>query len=299
MTACLLLLAAVAADPLGPGNHERKLTVDGRERSYLIHIPAKYDAAQKTPVVLVLHGAGMNAAMMVGFSGMNKKSDEAGFIAAYPNGTGIGPLCTFNCGGVKGKLAEFGADDVKYVGALLDDLQTVTNVDAQRVFATGMSNGGMMSYRLAAEMSDRIAAIAPVGGTLCQDECNPRRPVPVLHFHGTEDTIVPFDGPRDRAAKFVTFKSVDDSLAAWRKVNGCPAEPTITEFADKEDDGTQVIRKCYGPGKQGAEVVLIEITGGGHTWPGRSPPVSFIGKSTRDIAANDLIWEFFEKHALR
>ena len=87
MTACLLLLAAVAADPLGPGNHERKLTVDGRERSYLIHIPAKYDAAQKTPVVLVLHGAGMNAAMMVGFSGMNKKSDEAGFIAAYPNGT--------------------------------------------------------------------------------------------------------------------------------------------------------------------------------------------------------------------
>jgi polyhydroxybutyrate depolymerase len=294
-----LLLALLAADPLGPGDHNRTLTVDGRERTYFVHIPPKYDQNHPTPVVLVLHGATTNAAITVSFTGMSQKSDEAGFIAVYPNGTGLGPFLTWNAGGRQGKLAAESADDVKYVGLLLDDLATVANVDLQRVYATGMSNGGMMCYQLAAEMSDRIAAIAPVAGTVTADESKPKRPVPVMHFHGKADNIVPYDGLGNNAPKFLPFKSVEESISIWCKINGCPEMPTIIEFPDKKDDGTKVTEKCYGPGKDGAEVVLIEIEGGGHTWPGRKPPLRFLGNSTLDVSANDLMWEFFQKHPMK
>lgn len=299
MTTLLLLLVAIAGAPLTPGDHSRNLLVDGRERNYLVHVPANYDREKPTPVVLIFHGAGINATVTVALTGMNKKSEEAGFIAVYPNGSGFGPFLTFNAGGRQGKLAEGSADDVKYVGALLDDLAMVASVDSKRVFATGISNGGMMCYRLAAELSDRIAAIAPVAGTIALDECKPKRPVPVMHFHGKADTIVPFGGPDNRTPKFLTFKSVEQSIATWRELNECPAEPTVTEFPDKENDGTTVTRKCYGPGKDGAEVILIEIAGGGHTWPGMKAPVSLIGNSTLDISANELMWEFFQSHPLK
>jgi polyhydroxybutyrate depolymerase len=296
--AVLVLIAGLAADPLTAGDHNRKLTVDEQERTYLVHIPTNYDHNTPTPVVLIFHGAATNAAITVSFTGMSKKSDEAGFIAVYPNGTGLGPFLTWNAGGRKGKLAEESADDVKYVGLLLDDLATVANVDSRRVYATGMSNGGMMCYRLAAEMSDRIAAIAPVAGTVTVDESRPKRPVPVMHFHGKADNIVPFDGLGENAPKFLPFKSVEESVAIWCEINGCSDAPTITEFPDKEDDGTTVQQKRWS-GKDGAEVVLIVIEGGGHTWPGKEPPVEFLGKSTLDISANDLIWEFFQNHPMK
>ena len=295
----LMLIAAFTADPLTAGDHYRKLQVDQQERNYLVHIPTNYDHNKPTPVVLIFHGAATNAAITVHFTGMSKKSDEAGFIAVYPNGTGLGPLLTWNAGGRQGKLAEESADDVKYVGVLLDDLATVANVDAQRVYATGMSNGGMMCYRLAAEMSDRIAAIAPVAGTVTVDESKPKRPVPVMHFHGKADNIVPFDGLGHNAPKFLPFKSVEESIAIWRRIDGCPDAPKITEFPDIEDDGTTVQQQRYGPGKNDAEVVLIVIEGGGHTWPGKKSPIEFLGKSTLDISANNLIWEFFQKHPMK
>lgn len=297
--AVLVLIAVLAADSLTAGDHNRTLTVDDRERTYLVHVPTDYNHDKPTPVVLIFHGAATNAAITVSFTGMSKMSDEAGFIAVYPNGTGLGPFLTWNAGGRKGTLAEESADDVKYVGLLLDDLATVANVDPQRVYATGMSNGGMMCYRLAAEMSDRIAAIAPVAGTVTVDESKPKRPVPVMHFHGKADTIVPFDGPGENAPKFLPFKSVEESIAIWCEINGCPDEPTVTEFPDKEDDGTKVTMKCYGPGKDNSEVVLLDIEGGGHTWPGQKSPIGFLGNSTLDVSANDLMWEFFQKHPMK
>jgi polyhydroxybutyrate depolymerase len=230
----VLLLSLLAADPLAAGDHNRKLTVDDREGTYLIHIPTNYDHDQPTPVVLILHGAATNATITVSLTGMSQKSDEAGFIAVYPNGTGLGPLLTWNAGGRKGKLPEESADDVKYVGLLLDDLAKVANIDSQRVYATGMSNGGMMCYRLAAEMSDRTAAIAPVAGTVTTDESKPKRPVPVMHFHGKADDIVPYDGLGNNAPKFLPFKSVEESIAIWCQINQCPDQPTTTEFPDKE-----------------------------------------------------------------
>jgi polyhydroxybutyrate depolymerase len=278
------------------GDQLRRIEVGGRNRSYLVHLPPKHDPKKPAPVVLIFHGAATNASMMASFCGMNKKADEAGFVAVYPNGTGLGELLlTFN---TWDSLAKNKPDDVAFTAKLLDDLARTIAVDPNRVYATGMSNGGMMCYRLAAELSDRLAAIAPVAGTLAIEKCGPKRPVPVMHFHGTADTIVPFKGPNQQMPKFLKFKSVEDTVQTWVKLNGCPEKPKTADLPDVAKDGTTVTRKTYGPGRDGAEVVLYAIEGGGHTWPGQEPLVGFIGKSTKNINANDLIWEFFQRHPM-
>lgn len=294
-----LLVAGADAEPLEPGNHARQLTVDGDRRTYHVHVPKSYDRARPAPLVLAFHGGATNGNVMARYSGLDDKSDAAGFIVAYPDGTGrLRPLYTFNAG----SCCNFGkfrsVDDVEFTRALLDDLASVVNIDRQRVYATGISNGGMMAYRLAAELSDRIAAIASVAGPMCIDECRPTRPVSVLHIHGTDDKFVPYEGGVGEQIRFVPpFQSVEQSIKAWVKANGCPQTPLVEELPDRHDDGTTVTRTTYGPGDDGAEVILLTIHGGGHTWPSRPSP-NVLGKSTREISANDLIWEFFQRRRL-
>jgi polyhydroxybutyrate depolymerase len=286
------------AKPLGPGDHRRTLKSGQLERSYLVHLPANYQPGKATPVVLALHGAAMNGAMMEQFCGMNDCSDKNGFIVVYPNGTGVGPLLTWNAGAFSGRSAEGMPDDVQFIRQLLDDLATVATVDTKRIFACGLSNGGMMCYRLAAELSERIAAVAPVAGTLLLPECKPTRPVPLLHIHGLKDRIVKYEAPQGRGAALMRLRGVEDSVQTWVKLNGCSSEPR-SETISKPDDEMKVERRTYGAGKGGAEVVLIVIDEGGHTWPGRPAPVGFIGKSAMNISANDLIWEFFQRHPMK
>ena len=274
---------------------------DGWDRSYLVHVPPRYDPAKPTPVVLGFHGAMMNGGGMNLFSGLSKKSDEANFVVVYPNGTGLGDTVLFfnasaKPSGIPGKGPP---DDVGFTAAILDDLATIINIDKKRVFATGMSNGGMMSHRLAAELSDRIAAVAPVAGTLAVSNIKPTRPVPVMHFHGKSDAIVPYAGPKGRVPATMQFIGVDETIATWVKVNGCPPEPKVTQIPDKAGDGMPGTVKAYGPGKDGAEVVLVVIDNAGHTWPGREPIVGFIGKSGKNVIANDLMWEFFQRHPMK
>lgn len=283
---------------IGPGNSTRTIMVDKQQRTYVVHVPKSYDAKHPTPVVLALHGAAMNGSMMVWFSGLNKKAEEAGFIVIYPSGTGTGPFLVWNAGGFKGRMAEGKAEDVAFIRQLLDDLETVVTVDKKRVYACGMSNGGMMCYRLAAELSDRIAAIAPVAGTIAIDESKPKRPVPVIHFHGSKDNIVPFEIAKGKGPRFINFKGVDESIQTWVKLDGCDEKPKF-DVLSKEGDELKVTRQTYSGGKDGSEVVLVVIEEGGHTWPGQQPPVGFIGKSTRNFSANDLMWEFFQKHPLK
>lgn len=285
------------SEPLGPGDHTRTLMMGEQKQTYLVHIPKDYDPKKPASVVLALHGAGMNGSMMVWFSGLNKKSDEAGFIVVYPSGTGTGPFLVWNAGGFGGKLAEGRADDMAFIGKLLDDLGTVVKVDQQRVYACGMSNGGMMCYRLAAELSDRIAAIAPVAGTIAVEVSKPKRPVPVIHFHGSKDAIVPYETVKGKTP-FLKFKGVEESVRMWVRLNGCDETPKADTLS-KDGDEMTVTRKTYGGGKDGSEVVLVVVEGGGHTWPGQQPPVDFIGKSAMNISANDLMWEFFQKHKLK
>jgi polyhydroxybutyrate depolymerase len=300
MLLTLWMAATVAAaEPLGPGTHTLSLDVGGLQRSAIVHVPPRYDGTMPLPVVLAFHGGMANAANMVRFSGLDDKADEAGFIVVYPNGTGrLQRMLVFNGGNCCGQAAANGVDDVEFTRRLLDELAAAASIDPKRVFATGMSNGGIMAYRLAAELSDRIAAIAPVGGPMGTRECSPKRPVSVIHFHGTADEFAPFNGGRGKGISGTEFFSVAHSIAAWAEADGCNQRPVTIRLPDEADDGTTVTRTTHGGGRDGAEVVLITIEGGGHTWPGRDSRLAALGRSTRDVSANDLMWEFFQRHPL-
>jgi len=294
---------------LPPGDHFRNLQAGGRERSYWIHVPAIVPSGpslaasdRRFPIVLAFHGGASNGQAMRRFSGLDEKADAAGFVTVYPNGTGeaIKPnLLTWNGGNCCGYAYREQIDDVGFVRLLLDDLAAVVPVDPARIFATGMSNGAMMAYRLAAELSDRIAAIGPVAGPMGLERCNPTRPVSVIHFHGTLDEFAPLEGGVGRrSVTGVSHQPVAQAIQAWVAANGCPPEPETTALPDRFDDGTHVLRHVYGPGRDGSEVVLYVIHGGGHTWPGQMANTFLFGKSTRNLIANDALWDFFERHPL-
>jgi polyhydroxybutyrate depolymerase len=295
--------------PLTPGDSIRLLQVGSLDRSYRVHLPPQYDASKPAPIVLAFHGGASNAAQMVRFCGLSDKADEAGFICVYPNGTGrMHGAFTWNGGNCCGYARQNQIDDVAFVRALLSELNQVAAIDRKRVFATGMSNGAIFSYRLAAEMADQIAAIAPVAGSMGTETCNPKRPVPVIHFHGTDDDFCPFEGGRGRKSVSGTDHfSVDHTMRAWIAADGCPAEPRVERVENmreagggrQEDEPGGVVRISYGPGRDSAEVVLYKIEGGGHTWPGRHPRLFFLGHSTKIISANDLMWEFFQRHPMK
>ncbi|MDB6071769.1 MAG: family carbohydrate esterase [Verrucomicrobiales bacterium] len=284
--------------PKRPGMFSRTITVDGMVRKYLLRIPAGMDFSKPAPLVLALHGAGMNGAMMIGFSGLTAQADLSKIILLYPNGTGLADtLLTWNSGGI-GPVREK-PDDVLFLRTLLDEVSGILKVDQDRIFAVGLSNGGMMAYRLAAEMSDRIAAIAAVGGTLAVADPHPGRPVPVIHFHGTADRIVPYAGPAKGNFLRTSFFSVPETIRVWVGLNGCRTGPAVREITDRFQDGTSVRVSTWSGAPSGAEVVLVDVVGGGHTWPGRPPPTSFLGISTKEISANEMIQEFFAKHPMK
>lgn len=283
-------------EALGPGDHKRVLTVDELKRPYLIHVPPAYDPKKPAAVVLALHGAMMDAKIMESFTGLTKTADKHNFIVVYPNGTGpAGLYQTWNAGFFPGELHKKNADDVKYLGKVLDDLPGVLNINPKRIYVAGLSNGGMMAYRVAAEMSERIAAIASVAGALVLEKYEPKRPVPVLHFHGTKDTFVPFNGSGKKTAASLRFPSVEETIRACVKANGCSEKAAEAEIEMKADK-IKVTRKTYADARRNAEVVLYIIENGGHTWPGMTFAPAFLGLSTKNISANELIWEFFQKH---
>lgn len=281
-----LSLAGATTDPLGPGDYTRSLPVGGQTRSYLVHVPPTYDPLRPTPVVLAFHGASMDGPLMAVFCGLNPTADQHGFVVVYPNGTRRGYFRFWDASGLQPGVE---GEDVAFVRHLLDDLKTLVTVDPKRVYACGMSDGGMMCYRLAATCSDGIAAFAPVGGSILTPAEEPQRPVPLIHFHGTADSIIPFAG----------WRPVEESIQTWARLNGCPVTRCSTDQLTQADADLAVTQTTYGPGRGGAEVVLVVIEGGGHTWPGRKPLVGFLGKSARTISANERMWEFFQRHLKR
>lgn len=297
-TVLLALTMTIASAPLTPGDATRKIIVGELERTYLVHVPPDYDGKKPTPVVLAFHGGGSNPAQMVHFSGLSDKADQAGFIVVYPAGSGrVAEALTWNAGNCCGYAQRQNIDDIGFVAALLDDLARVANVDSKRIYATGMSNGALMSYLIADKLALRISAIAPVAGPMGSEKCQPARPVPVIHFHGTDDAFAPYVGGVGRSSITRTnFYSVNHTIAAWVAANGCGTKPNEEALPDVAKDGMHVTRKTYSKGRDGAEVILYTIHGGGHTWPGRQPKLKWLGPSTQDISANDLMWEFFQRH---
>ncbi|MFV1966620.1 MAG: PHB depolymerase family esterase [Pirellulaceae bacterium] len=298
----LLLFATLGADStrLTPGDHHRTIDVAGRQRTYLVHVPESYDASQPTPAVLVFHGFGADGAAMARFCGMNAKADQEGFITVYPYGTGARIFRLFNGGGARNDIAKNLPDDIQFVDRLLDELSAEANVDTRRIYATGFSNGAMMCHRLAVERSERVAAIATVAGTMANGLPEPTRPVPVLHFHGTADPAFSFRGGIDGASEAFDVMSVEETIQFWAGQHECLPKPKVWDKKDQFDDGTTVRRRSYQTKEGDVRVVFYVIEGAGHNWPGQKPPwfLRTWGTWTKEISANDLIWEFFDQNPL-
>ena len=293
----VLILTFLASLPLGAQgrSYEGRLRVDGRERTYLVDLPPRYDGRRALPLVLVFHGGGGNARQVRQQTGMSELARREGFIAVYPNGSGRldGRILTWNAGTCCGYARQQRIDEVAFVRALLDSLQATLRIDPARVYATGMSNGGMMAHLVGCSLGGRIAAIGVVAGELTVPECRPPRPVAVVLIHGTADEHLPFEGGvgRDALDPHVA-RSVFDAMDTWMEVDGCPSTATITI------DGP-VRHTAHGPCAAGTAVELYAIEGGGHAWPGADPPR--LARRRRDtpsdaLDATRVIWRFFAEH---
>jgi polyhydroxybutyrate depolymerase len=270
-------------DPMS-GDAVWTIESSGVPRLVNLHVPPGYDPTTPTALVLNFHGFTSDGIQEDVLSQMDPKADDESFLVMYPIGTGA-PL-SWNAGACCGTAAATGVDDIQFVRDILDTASARLCVDPKRVYATGMSNGGFLSHRIGCELADRVAAVAPVAGVLGVDTCTPSRAMPVMHFHGTADPLVPWDG-----SAALGFISVADSFAGWAQRVGCTGAPVQT-YAHG-DASCSTYSQCSG----GADVTLCKVDGGGHTWPGGTP-VPTLGPTSTDLSATDAMWTFFAAHPL-
>jgi polyhydroxybutyrate depolymerase len=266
-------------------------------RQYKVHVPASYNADQATPMVLSLHGGGGNMSYQAteNFYHLISTSERAGFIAVFPNGYSRfpnGKLATWNAGICCGNARDKDIHDVGFIRQVISDMQTRANIDTKRIYANGMSNGGMMSYRLACELADNMAAIASVAGTDGTLQCNPSRPISILHIHALDDDHVLFNGGSGVESKtHANFISVPDTISKWVKLNAC--NPTPQRVLTVKGAYCDLYSDC----QSNTQVKLCVTETGGHSWPGGTKVRGGAAGSTA-INANDLIWSFYQQHTL-
>jgi len=258
-----------------PGNSVESITSGGQARQFRLHVPPQYRAGLPMPLVLNLHGYNSNGEQQEQVSQMSVKADAAGFIAVHPEGLGDPQSWKF------ANKTE-GASDVGFIRDLIKHLASQLSINAKRIYVTGISNGAQMSYRLACDLGDTLAAFAPVaGGYPPFKDCEPPRPVPVVAFHGTADNLMPYEGAPP------VFLPVREWAASWAARNGCNATAKVT-FKKGEVTG-----ETWSGCRDNADVVLYTITGKGHSWPGSTMPERI---TTQDVIATDVMWEFFVTH---
>ncbi len=289
-----LVLAGKATAQGGAREGEESLQVAGRERTFLVHVPPQYDGVKPLPLVIVLHGGAGNGSGAAQITGFSLKADQEGFVVVYPNGAGRfhNRWFTWNSGNCCGYAMDHNVDDVGFIRALIDRLEKDLKIDPKRIYATGLSNGGMMSYRLGCELSDRLAAVAPVAGALNDAICRPAEPVSVIIFHGTADPQVPYnggEGPRRIDPHPRVDKPVSYAVSFWVNQDSCSTRPARKEKG-------HVVEEKYSGGRNGSEVVLCTIKGEGHTWPGGKKWAFWADEPTREISATDVMWDFFAAH---
>ncbi len=264
-----------------------KILSSGRKRTYLLYVPKNYRPDRPTPLVISLHGYAEWPAHQMEISRWNRLAKEDHFLVVYPCGTGF-PL-HWRTGGQAGA-----AEDVQFISDLIDQLEKDYNIDAARIYANGLSNGGGMSFVLACKLSERIAAFGGVSGAylLPWEDCPPARPVPAIIFHGTQDPVVPFGGGPSKFFDY-PFPVVADWVEALAVKNGCSAPP-VDLPAQGEVSGQRYVH-CA----QNAEVLFYVIANGGHSWPGGGfVPRAIVGHTTQDIDATRMMWKFFQQHPL-
>lgn len=277
---------------LPSGEHEFKIG----SRKYLLYVPAGYDASQAVPLVLFFHGGGGDMKQAAADYNWEEKADQEGAAVAFLNGSSRFPrenLATWNAGSCCGYARDQEVDDVGFTRQVVTDIQGKLNIDTGKIFATGMSNGGMMSHRLACEMADVFAAVASVAGTDGTSSCSPDRPISVMHVHAKDDDHVLFDGGAGDGgfkdeSKVTDFISVEETIKRWvarNRANGVPVRVLDVPGAYAE---------LYTSKENAAAVELVVTETGGHSWPGGR---TVRGKvPSRAIIANDVIWDFFKAH---
>jgi len=287
---------------VSPGDYLRFMFFGMRLRSYRIHVPPSYDGSNPMPLVVVLHGFPDNAVHIQSI-GMNAEADDEGFIVVYPNGHtslqdpgqfywGLWNLRYFYRWGYFYNCWDFDpVDDVGFIRTVIEKLQTKYVINSSRIYITGLSGGGFMTYRLGAELSDIVAAIAPVAGSIGGKWTNdsqlyiipdPEQPLPVIVFHGMNDSAVLYDGDPNWTI------SVNESVTFWVEHDQCDPTPQINI-----SESGNIIKKTYANGSQGSEVVLYTVVDGVHGWFG-APDWPY--EYPCEISATELIWEFFAAH---
>jgi polyhydroxybutyrate depolymerase len=266
------------------GKTNGTIVSSGETRKYLLYVPKTYDRSKAMPLVISLHAAALRPAAEMEISRWNELADEHGFIVVYPSGSGlprVWPMGPRSLG-----------RDVRFISDLIEKLEAEYNIDPNRIYADGMSNGGGMAFALSCRLSDRIAAVGAVAAAqlLPWDWCGDSRPVPTVAFHGTADRFAPYQGGSSPIAPGA-FPNIRDWTARVARRNQCKGDPIDTRISPS------VRRLAYTNCAENADVILYTVEGGGHTWPGGRPLTEWIaGRTTREISASRVMWEFFLQH---
>ena len=282
----LLLLVGGTFSSFSQQTINASITHDGIQRDYILYIPELYDGSTAVPLVLNFHGYGSNAAQQMFYGDFRDIADTEGFLLVHPEGTTFIGDQFWNVGfpGLSSNI-----DDVGFTEALIDELATLYAIDLDRVYATGMSNGGFMSFLLACQLSEKIAAVASVTGSMTQDtfdDCNAQHPTPVLQIHGTDDSVVLYNGNN-------LSIPIADVISYWVDYNNCETTPTTTTLPDVDvSDGSTIEHSVYEDGDNGITTEHMKVIGGGHTWPGS---VINTAGTNQDIDASMEIWLFFSR----
>ncbi len=295
LIAGLVFLWMVSVAAASPEPTASRINVGGEMRIFWTYVPSGMEKTKPAPLLIVLHGsAGSGEDMMaVTQRGFERIADKEKIVVVYPDALER-----------RWNEQDGTVDDAAFLLAVADKLTSDGLVDRKRVFMAGISNGGMMAQRMACEHADRVAGIASVAGSLPEQlaaKCKPLQPVPVILIHGTEDPIVPWQG--GAVAGFEEFGKVlpaRETAGFWAMNNRCRSKTVSVPEADRDPrDGTRVRLELFPDCANNADVSMITVEGGGHTWPGgyQYLPERFIGKTSRDIDANQMIWSFFQRAA--
>jgi polyhydroxybutyrate depolymerase len=291
----VLVSVPAGATPTESGS----IVVDGRTRTYRLHIPPGLGDTTPAAVVLAFNGGGSDGRGMERFTGFSRLADREGFTVVYPDA--VDGNWVDGREGLHTAAHREGVDDIAFIAALLDELARRRPIDPKRIFATGISNGGIFSHYVAARLADRIAAIAPMAGGLADPfyrEFAPARPVSVFIIQGTDDPLMPFAGG-GVAFRRGQIIPTGEAVRLWREADQTRAVPVSGDLPDGDPkDGCRVRWSSWRGGRLDSEVLLYVEEGAGHTWPGGSQylPKAVIGRVCRHFDGTQAIWDFFKTH---